>query len=260
MNARTATTTLRAPVGSARLAAAGLALATVALLALEATPAAAQTASVRAVETVDPSTGRRAVELMRPLTPGEVAAVERRLAEIGYRPGEPDGALDARSRRALEAFQRDEGLGPCGCVDVATVRRLDLGLRVLVTRIVSASTGDGEGRVPDSGQGVETVYPSTVAPSGPAPSPGGQGGDAATAADEHPPATAWPVPRTGVPWRGGHVLPVPVPVIVGPDGSVPAPVEPRIDGAPRGVPARPKPFPRVPFPRPWRPGPPAGSG
>jgi membrane-bound lytic murein transglycosylase B len=50
----------------------------------------------------------------------ELAGIQRRLAELGYRPGEADGILGPATRGALRAFQRDRGLIPDGYPDEQT--------------------------------------------------------------------------------------------------------------------------------------------
>lgn len=216
--------------------------------------AAAQTTSLRAVETVRPSTGERAIELMSPLTATEVAAVERRLAREGHAPGTVDGRVDADTRRALRAFQRSRELEACGCIDPATVRALGLELRVLVTRVAdgarAARGGDEVSRPRDNGAAVEVLYPTSaddgdgagaeVADDGaaggdPAPAPSAAGVEDLTGQEG--------LSRFGV-LRGG-VLPVPVPVFVGP--GQPAPPEGRPGVGRRGA-FRLAPFPRVPMP------------
>jgi membrane-bound lytic murein transglycosylase B len=50
----------------------------------------------------------------------DMAGMQRRLAELGYRPGEADGILGPATRAALREFQRDRGLVPDGFPDAAT--------------------------------------------------------------------------------------------------------------------------------------------
>lgn len=237
---------MRAPAAGA-LVAAGALLAAVALMAVRTVPAGAQETAVRAVETIHPTTGEETVELMSPLTPGEIAAVERRLAAEGHRPGAVDGRLDEEARRALRAFQRAADLPVCGCVDPATVRALGLELRVLVTRLAEggAGSGGGERRDADGGAGVEVHYPSTSGPSSAGAASGASSATGPTAGVEdvtgHEGLTGFGVLR-------GHVLPVPVPIFFGPGAPVPPggePAPPR-DGR-RGA-FRLAPFPRVPMP------------
>ncbi len=234
--------------------AAAVLLASVLSVALLPVDTAAQATSLRAVETVRPSTGERAIELMSPLTATEVAAVERRLAEEGHAPGTVDGRLDADARRALRAFQRSRELEVCGCIDPATVRALGLRLRVLVTRVAdggrAATGGDEVSRPRDSGAEVEVLYPTSV-DAGAGDGTEADGGGAA-AGDPAPAPSAADVEdvthhgglsRFGV-LRGG-VLPVPVPVFLGP--GAPAPPEGRAGEGRRGA-FRLAPFPRVPMP------------
>lgn len=216
--------------------------------------AAAQATSLRAVETVRPSTGERAIELMSPLTATEVAAVERRLVEEGHPPGTVDGRLDVDARRALRAFQRSRELEACGCIDPATVRALGLELRVLVTRVAdggrAATDGDEVSRPRDSGGAVEVLYPTSVdavAGAGTGAADGGAaGGDPApapSAADVEDVTNQEGLSRFGV-HRGG-VFPVPVPVFLGP--ATTAPPEGQAGDGRRGA-FRLAPFPRVPMP------------
>lgn len=50
----------------------------------------------------------------------EMAALQRRLAERGYAPGEPDGILGPATRSAVREFQRASGLIPDGYPDAQT--------------------------------------------------------------------------------------------------------------------------------------------
>lgn len=249
---------LRAPGLAARGVAA---LASLIALALpSAAPLAAQssrTPAVRAMETVRPSSGTHRVELVEPLTPGEIAAVERRLAAEGHRPGEVDGRLDEAAREALRAFQREVDLRICGCVDVETVRALGLGLRVVLTRVEGTGEGGSGEETARSAASVEVVYPTTAAGPGPEPA-GGAGVDRSEAGkgEAAGPGVEDVTRRRGRAgvgdvW-GPTVLPIPVPVLVGPDGS---PVPPDGSGgeaatapAQEGRGARPAPFPRAPMP------------
>jgi hypothetical protein len=47
-----------------------------------------------------------------------------RLTNLGYRCGEPNGAMDARTRVAIEGFQRAYGCAPSGRADEETMERL----------------------------------------------------------------------------------------------------------------------------------------
>ena len=242
-------------------AAAAVALLLGGLLGASPSPAEAQEPSIRAVETVDPSDGSRSMELMRPLTAPEVAAVQRRLAALGHRPGEPDGSLDERTRRALTSFQRGEGLDACGCVDVATVRRLDLDLRVLVTRVAGGGRrADAPDAGSDAADGVQVLYPSTTRPDRAEPDRTREAPESDGAAGEGGP-TREAAPGPGFHWTHGPFVPVPVPIFLGGEVFLPG------DGAatgPRtrlgnGPGLRPTPPRRVPFPG-SRPTPSSSSG
>ena len=52
--------------------------------------------------------------------------VQRALLDRGFDPGEVDGAMGSRTRRALEAFQRSIGLSETGQADSATLEALGL--------------------------------------------------------------------------------------------------------------------------------------
>lgn len=53
-----------------------------------------------------------------------VAAIQRRLAALGYDPGPPDGVIGPRTQSALAAFQSDRGLPPTGLIDGPTIAAL----------------------------------------------------------------------------------------------------------------------------------------
>lgn len=53
-----------------------------------------------------------------------VADAQRKLAELGYRPGPADGSAGGRTATALRAFQKDSGLDVTGRLDAATAAQL----------------------------------------------------------------------------------------------------------------------------------------
>ena len=61
----------------------------------------------------------------RMMSTAEMAGLQRRLAELGYDPGEPDGILGPATRGALRAFQLDRGLIADGYPDERTRAALD---------------------------------------------------------------------------------------------------------------------------------------
>jgi hypothetical protein len=60
------------------------------------------------------------------LDPGdELTGIQARLRNLGHSPGPIDGEMGPRTRRAIETFQRDEGLQVTGELDDETMQRLD---------------------------------------------------------------------------------------------------------------------------------------
>ncbi len=55
---------------------------------------------------------------------GGVSGVQRRLANLGYKPGPVDGVLGSLTRRALVAFARDHELEPTGDIDQKLAKKL----------------------------------------------------------------------------------------------------------------------------------------
>ncbi|MFS8064970.1 MAG: peptidoglycan-binding protein [Byssovorax sp.] len=67
--------------------------------------------------------GRRtemALQIGSLLPASALAGAQSRLVNLGYLAGDLDGAWDARTRKALQQFQRDAGLDPTGELDQAT--------------------------------------------------------------------------------------------------------------------------------------------
>jgi len=116
---------------------------------------------VRVVERFDPGDSRRSYRLVRPLTPGERRSVEGALRRVGMHLPRVDGVFDEATRRALERFQRREGLDPCRCVDYETATALGLETRVVLTELVSAGTTAGS---PPARERVDVFYPATPTP------------------------------------------------------------------------------------------------
>lgn len=59
-------------------------------------------------------------------TGGEVTQIQQRLQELGYDPGTADGIFGANTKRAVIAFQQDQGLDPDGIVGEKTLAALGL--------------------------------------------------------------------------------------------------------------------------------------
>lgn len=241
---------------------AGLLLVPALLLAAGPAPLSAQqgtagAAAVRTTVTLDPATGERTEEVLRPLTADERLRVEGALEAAGLRPGAVDGRFDERTREALTRLQRRDGLPVCGCVDAATLERLRVPTRTVMTTLAGADAA--------SGREVEVVYPSRPSPEV-APAARGAGHGAGDGVgpdgDPRPAIAAGPARdrsrtpgrtvRTGV--RSGSFtgFPVLVPVFE-PPGPLPPrlgePAAPREAPAVGRLPARPKPPRRVPPPR-----------
>jgi peptidoglycan hydrolase-like protein with peptidoglycan-binding domain len=115
------------------------------------------TPGIRVVAHFDPNTDERTFEVLAPLSGSEILSLQEALARMGVDPGARDGQLGPATRAAVTRFQRDRGLGVCGCVSYETV--LVLGLRARVVQTVI-------GPAPDFPQ-VEVIMPRGV----PAPPP-----------------------------------------------------------------------------------------
>jgi hypothetical protein len=63
------------------------------------------------------------------LTTAEIKWVEQRLTDLSYRPGTVDGVSDAKTKGAIIAFQKWEGLSRNGTIDSATWNRLQTARR-----------------------------------------------------------------------------------------------------------------------------------
>jgi S1-C subfamily serine protease len=75
--------------------------------------------------------------------PASVAAAQRALAALGYAPGAADGVMGPRTRQAIAAFQRDNGLPVTGAPDQPTMAALG--------RAVSVQAGGAAGKPPPIG-------------------------------------------------------------------------------------------------------------
>lgn len=60
------------------------------------------------------------------LTRDNIASLQRKLNELGYDAGEPDGVVGSATRRAVSAWQHDNGLVADGYVDSQLLRALNL--------------------------------------------------------------------------------------------------------------------------------------
>jgi len=104
-----------------------------------------------------PSTGAISTpESTGPAPDATVQAVQRKLNELGYRAGTPDGLMGRGTRSAIIAFQQDRGLASTGVVDQA--------LLIQLQRAPARSTGDWHANDP-----VVREAPSRPATAAPAP-------------------------------------------------------------------------------------------
>jgi peptidoglycan hydrolase-like protein with peptidoglycan-binding domain len=104
----------------------------------------------------------------------EIRQLQIVLKEKGFFDAEPDGVLGPRTRQALIAFQRQQGLQATGQIDVRTVTALGISSRQQGGAQPSTS-GQGAGSGPQGNQ--SGSQPSTTGQGGDRtqPSPGGQG-------------------------------------------------------------------------------------
>lgn len=109
----------------------------------DAQPAVAPTATIRVIEILDPSTGRRERQVAQDLTQPEISRIQRGLASAGFDPGRATGVLNATTLVALDRFQSSRGLIRCGCVSYETI--LALGIRPDVVATLSAPLSPGYG-------------------------------------------------------------------------------------------------------------------
>lgn len=109
----------------------------------DAQPAVAPSATIRVIEILDPSTGRRVREVAQDLTQPEISRIQRALAAAGFDPGRATGVLNATTLVALDRFQSSRGLIRCGCVSYETI--LALGIRPDVVATLRASHTRGYG-------------------------------------------------------------------------------------------------------------------
>ena len=75
-------------------------------------------------ETADRLADVRNSEEALDLSAQQLRDAERRLDRLGLNPGPVDGQLDLAARRAIRAFQRQNGLTATGFLDAATLDRL----------------------------------------------------------------------------------------------------------------------------------------
>ncbi|MCU0722025.1 MAG: peptidoglycan-binding protein [Planctomycetes bacterium] len=84
---------------------------------------------VRAIAEWCRERNRRIEKNRESLTPAEVETLQRKLRERGFDPGTPDGVFGSRTLKALQAFQRSQGLDEDGLAGPETRRALGMARR-----------------------------------------------------------------------------------------------------------------------------------
>jgi hypothetical protein len=82
-----------------------------------------ETTAPRTTDYLSVKTGKRAWPIQDPAL---VLTLEERLSAQGYDPGPIDGVADERTRQALRAYQRSQGLEPTAVLDHDTAEALGL--------------------------------------------------------------------------------------------------------------------------------------
>ena len=100
-------------------------------------PVPSQTATATPTATPTPSPEPRTT-LVRGDSGPKVLALQKRLSELGYWLGEPDGSFGSLTRQAVYALQKSAGISRDGVVGPKTARALEAGVRPAVTL-----SGDG---------------------------------------------------------------------------------------------------------------------
>jgi murein L,D-transpeptidase YcbB/YkuD len=75
--------------------------------------------------TLDPSDDERASQTGATGSIGRVDAAQEALTKLGYGPLTADGKMGSRTRRAIEAFERAQGLAVTGSLGPATMQALE---------------------------------------------------------------------------------------------------------------------------------------
>ena len=102
------------------------------------TVTATPTTTPTATPSPSPSPTRTRTSLLRGDSGPKVLALQKRLSELGYWLGEPDGSFGSLTQQAVFALQKAAGISRDGVVGPRTRRALDAGVRPTVTL-----SGDG---------------------------------------------------------------------------------------------------------------------
>ncbi len=87
-----------------------------------------------AATTARPSSSTSVPKLARPAPDETVLAIQRRLNELGYNAGTPDGLFGNKTRAAILSFQRESGIDLDGVANTELLREIESAVRQLVNR------------------------------------------------------------------------------------------------------------------------------
>lgn len=106
-----------------------------------------------------PALGSRqpSADSARPSFDGVVLAIQRRLNELGYDAGAPDGFVGAKTGSAVTAFQRDQGLPVDATLTTSLLSRLDAELSTRRTRQNPEQSSTGLKKEAESNAGPSAV-------------------------------------------------------------------------------------------------------
>ena len=93
----------------------------------------------------------------RPSFDGVVLAIQRRLNELGYDVGAPDGFGGAKTSSAISAFQKDQGLAVDATPNTSLLSRLDAEISARRSMLKSEQSSTGLKKEADSNAGPSTV-------------------------------------------------------------------------------------------------------
>jgi hypothetical protein len=95
-------------------------------------------ATIRVVESLDPSTLVRTRQVVHDLTPQEIRSIQRALRAEGYEQRWLSGLIDDPTRQNLRDLQDDRGLVACGCPSYESIVALGLKPSVIMTVVAEA--------------------------------------------------------------------------------------------------------------------------
>ena len=165
-----------------------------------------------------------ATALAAPAPDPLVEAAQRELAERGYDPGEVDGLMGSRTRRAIREFQRSAGLADTGRIDDATLAALGLDPPVGAEPEAGPDAPEADTPRAESAppQGAEAPKAETP-PAMPSPEPGPDASGSKAPRDETAPAPGTETPAAQAPSAKPSAEPDPDPSGAEAPRSEPAP-------------------------------------